>query len=104
MFTGNQAKENGLVDEIGTLKDAIAFARQQANFDEDEKGELLILPKPKSILDQLFDSGIGIQSDLATSTVKSMPEFSRHWRMVERLRQLFKQPAVCIMPYEIRIR
>ncbi|MBP88783.1 MAG: signal peptide peptidase SppA [Planctomycetaceae bacterium] len=104
VWTGRQAKEKGLIDDLGTLREAIAFAKQQAGIGEDEKAELLILPKPKSIFDQLFDSGIGIQSDFASQAAKSVPELSRHLRTVERLRKLFTKPAVCIMPYEVRIK
>lgn len=104
VFTGKQAQGNGLVDDLGTLQDAIAFAKTEAKLGDDEKVELLILPKPKSIFDQLFDSGVSIQSDLATNATESMPELSRHLRTVQRLRQLFQRPGVCIMPYEIRIK
>ena len=34
IYTGLQAKENGLVDEIGTLKDAFQYAKKVAGFDE----------------------------------------------------------------------
>ena len=104
VWTGRQAKEKGLVDELGTLREAIAFAKQRAGIGEDEKAELLILPKPRSIFDQLLESGVGIQSDLVSNAANSVPELSRHLRTVERLRQLFTKPAVCIMPYEVQIK
>lgn len=104
VWTGRQAKEKGLVDELGTLREAIAFAKQQAGIGADEKAELLILPKPKSIFDQLFDSGVGIRASLAENATRSVPALSRHLRAMERLRTLFAKPAVCIMPYEVRIK
>lgn len=104
VWTGRQAKENGLVDELGTLGDAIALAKEKAGLADGEKAELLILPKPKSIFDQLFDSGVGIRSDLAGHATKSIPELSRHLQTAAQLRRLFEKPAVCIMPYEVRIK
>jgi protease IV len=34
VYTGSQAKENGLIDEIGTLKDSIQYAKKVAGLDE----------------------------------------------------------------------
>jgi protease-4 len=78
VYTGTQAKENGLVDAIGTLDQAIAdlrgLARQQ--FALPDSRELPIRRSPASfekILDQLLsESGISISSplgDLLRSTV-----------------------------------
>ena len=53
IWTGRQAKENGLVDELGTLDDAVASAKKAAGVPEDKEPELLILPKPRSFLDAL---------------------------------------------------
>src|SRR5262249_28388456 len=55
VWTGRQAKANGLIDELGTLDDAVACARQMAGMDEDKEPELLILPKTKGFLDSLLD-------------------------------------------------
>ena len=57
IWTGRQAKENGLVDELGTLDDAIAAAKKMAG-QEDKELELLILPQPRSIIEKLADVGI----------------------------------------------
>src|SRR5262245_35414466 len=46
VWTGRQAKANGLVDELGTLDDAIASAKTFAGIDPKQEMELLLLPKP----------------------------------------------------------
>lgn len=51
VYTGRQALELGLVDEIGTLKDAIAYAAQQAKTTD---YELQVLPRPTNPLETLF--------------------------------------------------
>ena len=61
VWTGRQAEANGLVDELGTLQDAIAATKQLAGLAADEKTELLILPQPKSLFEQLFESDLAIQ-------------------------------------------
>ncbi len=55
VWTGRQALENGLVDQLGTLEDAIVWAVREANLPKDQKPELLDLPKGKNILDGLLD-------------------------------------------------
>ena len=55
VWTGRQAKANGLVDELGTLDDAIAAAKKLAG-QEGKDLELLTLPQPRSIIEKLADS------------------------------------------------
>jgi len=58
VWTGRQAKANGLVDELGTLDDAVAYAKKEAGVDPKQEMELLMLPKPTSFLDQLMEGGL----------------------------------------------
>ena len=51
VFTGAQAKEVGLVDEIGGLYDAIVFAAAQVDL---EDYEIRILPEPSTFMEQLM--------------------------------------------------
>ena len=46
IFTGRQAKEIGLIDELGTLNDAIRYAAKVAGIDEDSD---LVYPEPEKI-------------------------------------------------------
>src|SRR5262245_23834196 len=56
VWTGRQAKANGLVDELGTLDDAIADAKKLAGV-EGKDLEILTLPKPRSFIDRLTEGG-----------------------------------------------
>jgi protease-4 len=51
VYSGNDALEIGLVDEIGGLHEALAYASHQAKM---EKPEVKLLPEPKSGLEGLF--------------------------------------------------
>lgn len=55
VWTGRQAKERGLVDELGTLDDAIGEAKHLSGIDRAKEMELLILPRPTSFLDRLME-------------------------------------------------
>jgi protease-4 len=49
VWTGSQAKELGLVDELGGLRRALALAKVRAGIDEHAEVELAIYPQRKSI-------------------------------------------------------
>ncbi|MBJ94200.1 MAG: signal peptide peptidase SppA [Rickettsiales bacterium] len=52
VWTGRQAQQIGLVDELGSLRTAIAIARERANLDRSAK--LRVLPEQPSFLDELL--------------------------------------------------
>jgi protease-4 len=56
VFTGKQALELGLVDRIGTLSDAIAYAAVQVKIDE---YDVRTVPEPKNFLEQLKEELTG---------------------------------------------
>src|SRR3954452_21102402 len=55
VWTGRQAKANGLIDEIGTLDNAIAAAKSLAG-QEGKDLELLTLPRAKTFVEKIADS------------------------------------------------
>ncbi len=61
VWTGMQAREIGLVDELGGLDRAVAVAKQRANIAADSEVELVVYPPRKSfyelVADQLSGSG-----------------------------------------------
>jgi len=54
VWTGNQAKDLGLVDEIGGLSKAIELAKKRAGIPEEEEIKLVIWPKKISFFQALF--------------------------------------------------
>lgn len=96
VWTGRQAKANGLVDELGTLDDAVAFAKKEAGIDAKTEMELLMLPKPTNFLDQLMEGGLpfGLSAEL-----KAVPGAAK---AVKRLAPLLVAPKDRVrmaMPY-----
>lgn len=55
VWTGAQAKEHGLVDELGGLEVALAKAKELAHVGADEKVEIERLPKRRTFFDQLAE-------------------------------------------------
>lgn len=101
VYSGRMAVDNKLVDELGTLEDAIAEVKRRAGLKKDDKIERMMLPEPKSIFEELFGGGL-----LANSGVQSaMPEeILTPLREAQTLRRLFDKPAVLVMPHVIRIK
>ena len=59
VYTGREARAIGLVDEMGGLQEAMAFAAKRAGLEE---YKVRILPEPKTILDLLREA-LGLDDD-----------------------------------------
>ena len=62
VWTGRQAREHGLVDELGGLQTAIRVAQERAGIDPDADVELVVYPPRRSIYEALtaqFGAGAG---------------------------------------------
>ena len=55
VWTGRQAKQIGLVDELGGLQRALAVAKERAKLDPDAEVELMLYPPKKSFYEALAD-------------------------------------------------
>jgi len=67
VWTGRQAKANGLVDELGGLDRAIAIAKQRAKLPADREVELVVYPPRKSFYEILTDQFSGASDQAAMS-------------------------------------
>ena len=61
VWTGAQAKQHGLVDELGGLERALVLAKQAAGIDEKSEVELVVYPQRRSIY-ELFQTPFGTDS------------------------------------------
>ena len=59
VWTGRQAADNGLVDEVGGLDRAIALAKELAEIPDDEEVNIVHYPKKKGLLQMLTGGGGG---------------------------------------------
>ena len=98
IYTGRQAVANGLVDKLGTLGDAVTEAKQLAGLKADEKIEILSLPKRKTFFEQLLEG-----PSVETEAKMLAPELVGLAKKAAQLRAMFEQPAVTVMPFDVRI-
>jgi protease-4 len=65
VWTGNQAKQNGLVDELGGLDQAIIVAKRQAGIEPDTEVEVVTYPPRKSFYELLSEQLSGVSQTAA---------------------------------------
>jgi protease-4 len=99
IYSGRMAQANGLIDQVGTLADAITEAKKAAGLKPDEDVELLILPQPRTIFEQLFEG-----SSLSTGLAAGSPELIETVRQGQLLRRLFAEPTLLWMPYAVELK
>jgi protease-4 len=67
VWTGRQAKENGLVDQLGGLERAIAVAKQRAKIDADAEVEVVVYPPRKSVYELVSEQFGGAREQMAVA-------------------------------------
>jgi protease-4 len=105
VWSGRQAKANGLVDEVGTFYDAIEAAKKMAGIQPKEKIEYLELPRPRNFLEQLLDAPEDeARLQLRTAAQELAPGAAKHLGELRTLQRLFEEPALLMMPYRVEIK
>ena len=64
VWTGAQAKERGLVDDLGGFADALVITRQEIGLAPDAAIELRRFPPPRTLWDEALDLALGVQARL----------------------------------------
>jgi protease IV len=113
VWTGAQAKERGLVDEIGGLEKAVEIAKQLANLPADKDVRRVVYPAPVPFLQQIFgqpeDSAFARQSSkerqAQEAIIKSLPEdVRRSLRYAELFDRMQRGEAMLMLPFEFEIK
>ena len=106
VYTGEMALKLGLVDQLGTLDEAIDHARKLGKIKDDEKFEKLILPRPTSPFEQLFGSADSEtqQSHQISRMLDSLaPGLADQLKRLDLINILAREKSLTIMPFEIRV-
>lgn len=107
VYTGRVAKRHGLVDELGTLQDAIRIAKQLAGLDADEKVKLKVLPKPENPFEKLFGGSLDEEREakIAIGGLQQLlPRLRKPLRQAVQLERVMREPVVLMMPYWLEIK
>jgi protease-4 len=105
VWTGRQAHERGLVDELGDLRQAIRRVKTEAGLDPDAELEVVRMPRSRNFIRAIMSGG-----DVSTEA-GVMAKLPAEVRQVEFLRTYMRallalrhEPGVCLMPAAVRIR
>jgi len=108
VWTGAQAKERGLVDEYGGLDRAIEVAKELAKIPADKGVERVILPYPRTFLQELMSSG-GDNSNTEVAqqraVLAALPEDARRaFRFMQLMERMKTGEKMLVMPFDIRVK
>lgn len=108
VYTGAQALPLKLVDELGTLSDAIAYAKKAAGLDPDQKLDRLDLPKPVSPFEQLFGPLDPSSASADAATVRLMnhlpSEIASQLKGLEIYNLLARERVLTILPFRLLVK
>ena len=93
VWLGSQAKDNGLVDELGGLDRALELLKKKANIPAGEKVTLVAYPPKRSLIDILLSRGSENAVESRIRALIGMP--ARVW---------LKAGFFRMMPYAIEVR
>lgn len=107
VWTGTQAKENGLIDEFGGMEKAIEIAKGLANLPADKDVKRIVFPAPVTLLQKLLgDGGQQTREDQAAKALAdSLPADARKaLRYSQIFEQMKRGDAMLLMPFELTIK
>jgi protease-4 len=104
VWTGRQAKANGLVDELGTLDDAVAAAKKLAG-QEDKDLELLTLPRPRSFIEKIADVGGEVKMPaIRIDPFMDVPEVAAKLKTVRAMLRMKNERVWLMLPARLDIK
>jgi protease-4 len=110
VWTGRQALANGLIDELGSLDDAVKAAAKLGGLGDEKLPELLVLPKAKTFIESLMENGAGASAADAEAAaglatlLRTVPELKGRLRAAAGLLQLRGEPVWLTLPYQLDIK
>ena len=108
VWTGQQAKDRGLVDEFGGLDKAIEVAKQLAKIPADKGVERVILPYPTTFLQELMngrDDNANTKIAQQRAMYESLPEDARRaFRYMALMDKMKNGETMLLMPFDLKIK
>jgi protease-4 len=108
VWTGTQAKANGLIDEFGGLEKAIEIAKELANLPADKDVRRVIFPEPRPFLETLFGNETSTQTNeekAQAALLESLPaDVRRAFRFAALLDRMQRGEAMLMLPFELEIK
>jgi len=107
VWTGSQGQERGLVDEFGGLDRAVEVAKELAKIPKDKGVHRVILPEPRTFLQELFSQGDETHTQMKQreAVLSALPEDAqRAARYLALLDRMKTGESMLLMPFDLRIK
>ena len=102
IWTGEDAKDIGLVDELGGFPTALRLAKQAAGIEEDAPVQVKLFPEQKTLVDTVLSRLQGREEAAAGPTAAALRQVMQAVPPVIQMGQrlgLWSEPGVLTMPY-----
>lgn len=102
IWTGEDAKDIGLVDELGGFPAALRLAKQAAEIEEDAPVQVKLFPEQKTLVDTVLSRLQGREDAAASPTAVALRQVMQAVRPVVEMGQrlgLWSEPGVLTMPH-----
>jgi protease-4 len=97
VWSGRQARELGLVDELGGLDRAIALAKEHAKLEAGKPVTLVVYPQKRGFA-EIFANPLGVSLGASLELLTKRPEARLIDKMAERLRLFRRGETLALMP------
>ena len=110
VWTGSQGKERGLVDEFGGLDRAVEVAKELANIPKDKGVHRVIMPYPRTFLQELMAVGDETRSQNTQArqheaVLAALPDDARRaLRYAALLDRMKNGESMLLMPFDLRVK
>ena len=98
VWTGQQAKQLGLVDELGGLDRALVLAKEQARIDRNAEVEIVIYPPKRSLYESLANPFGGTQAGAMLSALLGLGDHRALDTLTAPLQLFRRGEPLAIMP------
>lgn len=111
IFLAGEAHKLGMVDELGGLEKALAYAADRSGL-EKNKYEVKMLPAPKTLADMLAGGGTDLRAPVKAAALSSdslllaLPESARKSiaRQLQLMKMLERRGVVLLAPFEVKVK
>ncbi|MGE3465500.1 MAG: signal peptide peptidase SppA [Pyrinomonadaceae bacterium] len=108
VWTGTQAKANGLIDEFGGLEKAISIAKELAGLPADKDVRRVVFPEPRPFLEEYLgaeETQLSAEQKAQAAIIESLPaDIRRAFRYAALFDQMKRGEAMLMMPFELQIK
>ena len=108
VWTGTQAKANGLIDEFGGLEKAIDIAKQLAELPAEKDVRRVVFPAPRPFFETFFsdeDSTQLKEQQAQEAVISALPaDIRKLFRYAALFDQMQNGQALAMMPFELEIK